>query len=61
MMLSAIVLSGPCSIGAGSIRTPDMAEAFYGIPEEMKEGCRRRLPEDMLEVMAHFDQFAPGR
>jgi molecular chaperone GrpE (heat shock protein) len=36
---------------AGSI-----AEAFYGVPEELLDECRKRLPEDMLEVLDHFEE-----
>ena len=32
-----------------------MAEAFFGIPEELKEECRQRIGEDMLEVLSRFD------
>ena len=32
-----------------------IAEAFYGVPEEMKAECRRRLPGDMLEVLDRFE------
>ena len=32
-----------------------MAEAFYGIPEELKEECRNRVGEDMLDVLSRFD------
>lgn len=56
---TAVSLGGDCdtlTCIAGS-----MAEAFYGVPEELKEECRKRLTTDMLEVMDHFDQFAPGR
>ena len=31
-----------------------MAEAFYGVPEELKGECRKRLDEDILAV---FDRF----
>ena len=31
---------------AGSI-----AEGFYGVPEELKQQCRQRLPGHMLEVL----------
>lgn len=34
-----------------------MAEAFYGVPEEMKKECRKRLPEDMLTVLDQFSQI----
>ena len=31
-----------------------MAEAYFGVPEWLEEECRRRLPEDMLEVVERF-------
>ena len=37
---------------AGSV-----AEAFYGVPEELKRECVKRLPEDMQEVLRRFDAY----
>ena len=37
---------------AGSI-----AEAFYGVPDYLKEECRRRIKPDMLEVLDRFEEF----
>ncbi len=37
---------------AGSI-----AEAFFGVPEELREECRKRLPEDMIKVLDLFDSM----
>jgi hypothetical protein len=31
-----------------------MAEALYGVPQELKEECRKRLPEDLLAVVDRF-------
>ena len=50
---TAVSLGGDCdtlTCIAGS-----MAEAFNGVPEELKEACRKRLPEDLLEVLQRFD------
>ena len=50
---NAVSLGGDCdtlTCIAGSI-----AEAFYGVPEELKAECRRRLPEDLLEVLRRFE------
>ena len=33
-----------------------IAEAFYGVPEEMKAECRKRLPKDMLKVLDRFEE-----
>ena len=56
---TAVSLGGDCdtlTCIAGSI-----AEAFYGVPEELKIECRNRLPEDMLEVLDRFtEQIAPA-
>ncbi|MBQ5418270.1 MAG: ADP-ribosylglycohydrolase family protein [Oscillospiraceae bacterium] len=46
---TAVSLGGDCDtltcIAGG------MAEAFYGVPEEIVRECRKRLPGDMLEVV----------
>ncbi len=50
---TAVSLGGDCdtlTCIAGS-----MAEAFYGVPEGMKEACRKRLPQEMLEVLDRFE------
>lgn len=52
---TAVSLGGDCdtlTCIAGAI-----AEAFYGVPEELKEECRNRLPEQLLEVLLSFDAF----
>ena len=49
---TAVSLGGDCdtlTCIAGS-----MAEAFYGVPEELKEECRKRLPKEMLLVLDRF-------
>lgn len=49
---TAVSLGGDCdtlTCIAGSI-----AEGFYGVPEELKTECRKRLPEDMLKVLDRF-------
>ena len=35
-----------------------LAEAFYGVPEELKEECRARLPEEFLEILERFERVA---
>ena len=49
---TAVSLGGDCDtltcIAGG------MAEAFYGVPEELKAECRRRLPAEMLEVLDQY-------
>jgi ADP-ribosylglycohydrolase len=49
---TAVSLGGDCdtlTAIAGSI-----AEAFYGVPEELKAICRSRLTPDILEVVDRF-------
>ena len=55
---TAVSLGGDCdtlTCIAGS-----MAEAFYGVPEELKEECRKRLTQDLLEVLQRFDAHLPA-
>ncbi len=55
---TAVSLGGDCdtlTCIAGSI-----AEAFYGVPEELKEECRKRLSEDILEVLEQFEMHRCG-
>ncbi len=50
---TAVSLGGDCdtlTCIAGSI-----AEGFYGVPEELKEECRKRLPEKLRAVLTRFD------
>ena len=52
---TAVSLGGDCdtlTCIAGSI-----AEGFYGVPENLKQECRNRLPEPLLEVLQKFDSF----
>ena len=49
---TAVSLGGDCdtlTCIAGSV-----AEAFYGVPEELKDQCRKRLPQDLLRVLQRF-------
>lgn len=51
---TAVSLGGDCdtlTCIAGS-----MAEAFYGVPEEMKAECRKRLDNTLLQALDRFDQ-----
>ena len=52
---TAVSLGGDCdtlTAIAGSI-----AEGFYGVPEELKQECKHRLPENLLRVLATFECF----
>lgn len=51
---TAVSLGGDCdtlTCIAGSI-----AEGFYGVPEELKQECRKRLPEELKVVLDRFDR-----
>ena len=51
---TAVSLGGDCdtlTCIAGSI-----AEGFYGVPEELKRQCCKRLPEELLEVLERFEE-----
>ena len=51
---TAVSLGGDCdtlTCIAGS-----MAEAFYGVPEELKAQCRERLPEKLRAVLQRFEE-----
>ena len=51
---TAVSLGGDCdtlTCIAGS-----MAEAFHGVPEELREACGERLPVDLLGVVRRFDE-----
>ncbi|MBR3243144.1 MAG: ADP-ribosylglycohydrolase family protein [Parasporobacterium sp.] len=52
---TAVSLGGDCdtlTCIAGSV-----AEAFYGVPEDLKTECRNRLSEDMLKVLDLFEDL----
>lgn len=51
----AVSLGGDCdtlTCIAGGI-----AEAFYGVPNEMKDTCLRKLPDDIIAVIKRFDDL----
>lgn len=52
---TAVSLGGDCdtlTCIAGGI-----AEAFYGVPEELVAECRKRLPEEILDVIGRFEKL----
>lgn len=52
---TAVSLGGDCdtlTAIAGSI-----AEGFYGVPEELKEECRARLPQPLRQVLQRFEEY----
>ena len=51
---TAVSLGGDCdtlTCIAGS-----MAEGFYGVPEELKQQCRKRLPDNLRKVLQRFEE-----
>ena len=52
---TAVSLGGDCDtltcIAGG------MAEAMYGVSEELKEECRKRLKPDMVKVLDRFGEY----
>ena len=51
---TAVSLGGDCdtlTCIAGSI-----AEGYYGVPEELKQQCREKLPEDLRKVLRRFEK-----
>lgn len=53
---TAVSLGGDCdtlTCIAGGI-----AEAFYGVPEGFKAECERRLPQEFLDILSKFKEFA---
>ena len=56
---TAVSLGGDCDtltcIAGG------MAEAFYGVPEELKAECRKRITPAMREVLDRFDETVRGQ
>ena len=51
---TAVSLGGDCdtlTCIAGA-----MAEAFYGVPDALKQQCRTYLPADLLDVLDRFDR-----
>ena len=49
---TAVSLGGDCdtlTCIAGSI-----AEGFFGVPEELKKECEKRLSQDLLDILLEF-------
>ena len=52
---NAVSLGGDCdtlTCIAGSI-----AEGYYGVPEDLKKECRRRLDKEMLKVLDEIEDY----
>ncbi|MBO4261991.1 MAG: ADP-ribosylglycohydrolase family protein, partial [Clostridia bacterium] len=50
----AVSLGGDCE--TLTCIAASVAEAFYGVPEELREECRKRVPEDLWEVGERFEK-----
>ena len=35
--------------------TGSIAEAFYGVPEELRQECRKRLPPELSEILRRWE------
>ena len=35
--------------------TGSIAEAFYGVPEELRQECRERLPPELAEILRWWE------
>lgn len=55
---TAVSLGGDCDTLTCIAGT--MAEAFFGVPEALKEKCRSYLDETMLEVLERFEKRVSG-
>ena len=56
---TAVSLGGDCDTLA--CIAGGMAEAMYGVPEKMKQECRKRLEPDMVQVLERFEKFVKMR
>lgn len=51
---TAVSLGGDCD--TLTCITGALAEAFYGVPQDLMKECRERLPEEMVEILDAFDK-----
>lgn len=51
---TAVSLGGDCD--TLTCIAASIGEAFYGLPDNMKDECRKRLPKDMLRILDRFDE-----
>ena len=52
---NAVSLGGDCDTLA--CITGSIAEAFYGVPEELKRECLERLPADLEAILLRFESI----
>ena len=53
---TAVSLGGDCD--TLTCIADSIAEAFYGVPEDLKEECRRRIPEEFVSVIEKVYEIA---
>lgn len=56
---TAVSLGGDCdtlTCIAGAI-----AEGYYGVDEELKQECRKRLPKELLEILMRYETYLRTR
>ena len=52
---NAVSLGGDCD--TLTCITGSITEAFYGVPEELKQKCRTRLPDELEAILLRFEKF----
>ena len=52
---TAVSLGGDCD--TLTCITGALAEAFYGVPQDLMKECRERVPEEMVEILEGFDKI----
>ena len=56
---TAVSLGGDCDTLTDIAAA--MAEAYYGVPQTLIAECRKRLPQEMLDVIDRFETFRKQR
>ena len=51
---TAVSLGGDCD--TLTCIASSIAEGYYGVPEELKQQCQERLPEDLRKVLQRFEE-----
>ena len=52
-LLNAVSLGGDSDTLAAI--TGSIAEAFYGVPEELRQECRQRLTPELAEILCELE------
>jgi ADP-ribosylglycohydrolase len=56
---NAVSLGGDCD--TLTCITGSIAEAFYGVPEELKRKCRTRLPDELEAILLRFEKYMKNK